>query len=190
MRILLIFLIIELGTCETINSFYNIFYNTKFIVDASNFPSACIPKGNLYFTIPAENLGLEDLDIQFLKSDKIDFKVKVSGFYKLPTESEIVNGTDNIELEQRLVSTQNDSITYTFSIPILKKQDRYKYLVITIFNNEFLHYLSLLVYCLQNQATKNKKVVNEFTIYNINYKKEEVFNKTTLLQHKGIFAFY
>ena len=116
--------------------------------------------------------------------------MKVSGFYKLPTESEIVNGTDNIELEQRLVSTQNDSITYTFSIPILKKQDRYKYLVITIFNNEVLHYLSLLVYCLQNQATKNKKVVNEFTIYNINYKKEEVFNKTTLLQHKGIFAFY
>ena len=48
MRILLIFLIIELGACETNNSFYNIFYNTKFIVDVSKFPSACISKGNLY----------------------------------------------------------------------------------------------------------------------------------------------
>ena len=108
MKILLIFLLIACATCEIINSFYNIFCNTEFIIDVNKFPSACIPKANLYFTIPVENIDLDILEIQFLKGDTIDFKVKVSGFYKLPTESEIVNVTDNIELEQRFVSTKNN----------------------------------------------------------------------------------
>ena len=116
--------------------------------------------------------------------------MKVSGFYKLPTESEIVNVTDNIELEQRFVSTQNDSITYTFRVPTLKKQDKYKYLVFTILNNEVLHYLSLLVHSPQSQSKEAMQIaVKEITIYNINYKKEEILNKTTLLQYKGILIF-
>ena len=115
--------------------------------------------------------------------------MKVSGFYKLPTESEIVNVTDNIELEQRFVSTQNDSITYTFRVPTLKKQDKYKYLVFTILNNEVLHYLSLLVHSPQDQSNEDTEIfVREFTVYNINYKKEEILNKTTL-QYKGILIF-
>ena len=108
MKILLIFLFIACSTCEIINSFYNIFCNTEFIIDVNKFPSTYIPKANLYFIIPVENIDPNILEIQCLKGDTIDFKVKVSGFYKLPTESEIVNVTDNIELEQRFVSTKNN----------------------------------------------------------------------------------
>ena len=108
--------------------------------------------------------------------------MKVSGFNQHPTESEIVNGTDNIELEQREVSTNDDLVFYTYKVPTLKKQDKIKYLVFSLLNNDVLHYLSLYVYT-------SKKVDIEFTAYNITYKKEEILNKTTLSQHKGIFLF-
>jgi hypothetical protein len=114
--------------------------------------------------------------------DNIDFKLKVSGFYQFPNESEIVKGTDNIELEQREVSTEYYFIVYTFRIPTLKKQDKIKFLVFTILNNDALHYLSLYAY-----SSKDEKV--EYTIYNITYKKEEILNKTTLSQHQGVFFF-
>ena len=48
--------------------------------------------------------------------------MKVSGFYQHPTESEIVNGTDNIELEQREVFTKDDLIIYTYQVPTLKNK--------------------------------------------------------------------
>ena len=108
--------------------------------------------------------------------------MKVSGFYQHPTESEIVNGTDNIELEQREVFTKDDLIIYTYQVPTLKKQDKIKYLVFSILNNEAIHYLSL--YTFTSEALDAK-----FTAYNITYKKEEILNKTTLSQHKGVFLF-
>ena len=106
--------------------------------------------------------------------------MKVSGFYQNPTNSEILNGTDNIELEQIEKYSLDNYIYYEYSVPTLKKQAKIKYLVFTILNNEPLHYLSVYVYSYKKP---------EYTIYNITYKKEEILNKTTLSKHKGVFIF-
>ncbi len=45
-----------------------------------------------------------------------------------------------------------------------------------------MHYLSLYAYY-------DKEIEEEFTIYNVTYKKEEILNETTLSQHKGLFLF-
>ena len=45
-----------------------------------------------------------------------------------------------------------------------------------------MNYLSLFVYT-------SKDIDIEFTAYNITYNKEEILNKTTLSQHKGLFLF-
>ena len=183
MRFLLLLLIAyTFEASETNNYFYNISYNDIYRVELSRFyPLDYIPKANLYFTMPVENLQVTNLDIQVSKSDKIDFKVKVSGFYQQPTESEIIKGNDNIELEPREKNTMSDIILYTFRLPTLKKQDKIKYLVVTILNNEPMHYLLLGAFFI-------KKLVEQ-TIYNITYKKEEILNKTTLSKHKGVFIF-
>ena len=181
MRLLLIFLLIVYAACETPYRVYNINYNTQYFVDIIQFPQFYIPKANLYFIVPVENLGATNLQITLSKVDKIDFKVKVSGFFQNPTESEIVNGTDYIELEQREISTLSDRIVYTYTIPTLKKQEKIKYLVFTILNNEPLSFLSVYVYSAKEEV--------EFTVYNITYKKEEILNKTTLSKHKGVFLF-
>ena len=182
MRFLLIFLLIAFASSETQNFFYEISCNIRYELDLSKFPSGYIPKANLYFTVPVENIDETYFQIQLSKGDKIDFKLKVSGFYQHPTESEIINKTDYIELEQREVSTNDYEVTYTYKVPTLKKQDKIKYLVFSLLNNDVLNYLSLFVYT-------SKKVDAEFTAYNITYKKEEILNKTTLSQHKGIFIF-
>jgi len=181
MRFLLIFLPIAYAFCEAINKFYNISYNTEYVVDVTQFSSNYIPKANLYFIIPAENIRRTNLQIRLDKGDKIDFKVKVSGFSQLPTESEIVKGTDDTELEQTSISTELNFIRYTYSIPTLKKQDKIKYLVFIILNNETLNYLSLYTYLF--------KEVGDFTFYDITYKKEELLNETILSRHQGIFLF-
>ena len=133
MRLLLIFLLIVYSLCETLNRFYNMLYNTEYIVDVTQFSSEYIPKANLYFIVPVENLDGTNLQIRLDKTDKIDFKVKVSGFFQIPTESEIVKGTDNIELEHRSVSTEYYFIRYTYLVPTLKKQDKINYLVFYYF---------------------------------------------------------
>ena len=122
MRFLLIFLLIAFASCETQNFFYDIAYYKRYELDLSKFTSGYLPKANLYFTVPVERLDEANLQIQLYKGDKIDFKVKVSGFYQHPTESEIVNGTDNIELEQREVFTKDDLIIYTYQVPTLKNK--------------------------------------------------------------------
>ena len=126
MRFLLIFLLIAYTFCETINKFYNIVYNTEYVVDVTQFTSNYIPKANLYFIVPVENVARTNLQIRLDKGDKIDYQVKVSGFYQLQIESEIVKGTDNIELEQRSVSTEFNFIRYTYRVPTLKKHDKIK----------------------------------------------------------------
>ena len=45
-----------------------------------------------------------------------------------------------------------------------------------------MNYLSLYAYY-------DKEIEEEFTIYNVTYKKEEILNETTLSQHKGLFIF-
>jgi len=182
MRILLIFLLIAYTFCEIINKFYNISYNAEYVVGVSKFSSDYIPKANLYFIVPVENADGINLQIRLDKGDKYDFKVKVSGFNQLPTESEIVKGTDNIELEQKSVSTEYHFMCYTYLVPTLKKQDKIKYLVFTILNNEALYFLSLYPF-----YAKEEEV--EFTIYNITYKKEEILNETILSKHQGVFLF-
>lgn len=183
MRLLLIFLLIAYTTCQTNNYFYEIKYNAQYKVDIKKFyPLNYVPKANLYFIIPVENLNDTNVEIQIYKGDKKDFKVKVSAFYQHPTNSEIVNGTGNIELEQREVFNRYELISYLYRVPKLKKQEKIKYLVFTILNNEPMHYLSLYAYY-------DKEIEEEFTIYNVTYKKEEILNETTLSQHKGLFVF-
>ena len=182
MRFVLIFLLITFASCETKNFFYEITYNTKYELDLAKFSSGYIPKANLFFTVPVEKINGTILQIQLYKGDKIDFKLKISGFYQHPTESEIVNRTDYIELEPREVITNDFGVFYTYKVPTLKKQDKIKYLVFSLLNNEPMNYLSLFVYT-------SKEIDMEFTAYNITYNKEEILNKTTLSQHKGIFIF-
>ena len=93
---------------------------------------------------------------------------------------DMLNEKDFIELEQKSVSKEPNYILYQFKIPTLKKQDKIKYLVFTVLNNAVLRHLSVYFY-----GTKK----TEYSIYNINYMKEEVLNKTTLSKHKGIFIF-
>ena len=93
---------------------------------------------------------------------------------------DMLNEKDFIELEQKSVSKEPNYILYQFKIPTLKKQDKIKYLVFTVLNNAVLRHLSVYFY-----GTKK----TEYFIYNINYMKEEVLNKTTLSKHKGIFIF-
>ena len=183
MRIILIFLLIAsiFAASEVNDFFYEINYNTQYQVNVFKFPSQLIPKANLHFGVPVENLEeTNNLQFEFFKGDKIDLKVKVSGFYQKPTKSKILNGTHNIELEQSEIFSLDNYIYYIYSVPTLKKQAKIKYLVFTILNNEPLHYLSVYVYSYKKP---------EFTIYNITYKKEEILNKTTLSQHKGTFLF-
>ena len=181
MRILLIYLFIAFASSETNNYFYDIVFDERYEIDVSKFPSAFIPKANLYFTVPVENKKeIHFFQVRLLKSDKIDFKVNVSGFTQHPTNSEIVNGTDNIKLEQSSVSTEYDYVIYTFNVPTLKKQDKIKYYGFTVLNNANLSYLSLYAF------TFGKL---EFTFYKMSYMKEEILNKTALHRHIGAFAF-
>ena len=92
----------------------------------------------------------------------------------------ILNGTDNIELEQISVFSQDNYNVYRFIVPALKKQSKIKYIVFTILNNEVLNFLSLYVYT---------SIRPNFTIYNTNYMKEKILDKITLSHHKGIFFF-
>ena len=180
MKILLILLFIVCAASDTNNYFYETFINTEYQVDAAQFPSNNIPKANFYFIIPVENPDEINFIIRILKGDQINFKVKVSSFFHHPNNSEILNGTDNIELEKISIFSQDNHIAYTYIVPTLKKQSKIKYIVFTILNNEVLNYLSIYVYT-------NKRP--DFTIYNVNYMKEKVLNEITLSQHKGIYVF-
>ena len=136
-----------------------------------------------YFRMAVEDLDDEQpiLQLTLLKRNILDIKVKVSGFFKLPTDSEILEGDNTIEIEKSDMSTQGSYIYYEYKIPELKKQEKIKYLVLTLLINEPLDFLSLYVY--------DAKGPMKYTIYDINYNKEEILNKTVLSQHKGIFIF-
>ena len=179
MRLLLIYLLIAFASSKDYNYFYDIIFDERYEIDVTKFPSGYIPKANLYFTVENKK-EISFFQARLLKSDKMDFKVKVSGFTQYPTDSEIVNGTDNIELEQSIMSTEYDYVIYKFNVPALKKQDKIKYYVFTVLNNANLSYLSLYAYAFE-------KV--EFTFYKMSYMKEEILNKTDLRRHIGAFLF-
>ena len=143
MRILLILLLIAFicATSDRIYFIQDILLNSEYDDGALRFPSSKIPIGDYYFRIPFENLEETYLQVRFLKSDKINFKVKVSGFSHFPRENEILVGIDSIELGKKSVSTQNNYIDYKFIVPILKKQAKLRCLVVAILNNETLNYL-------------------------------------------------
>jgi len=182
MKFLLIYLLIAFTSSKDYNYFYDIIFEERYEIDVTKFPSGYIPKASLYFTVLAEKKDEISFQVRLLKSDKMDFKVKVSGFTQYPTDSEIVNGTDNIELEGRILSTLYDYVTYDFNAPTLKKQDKIKYYVFTVLNNANLSYLSLYAY---------EYVINylEYTFYKMNYMKEEILNKTAIRRHIGAFLF-
>ena len=87
MKILLIVLFIVYSASDTNNYFYETFINTEYQIDTDQFSSNNIPKANLYFTIPIENPEEINLQIRLLKSDQINFKVKVSSFFENPTKN-------------------------------------------------------------------------------------------------------
>jgi hypothetical protein len=189
MRILLICLLIAY-TCSVINTnyyIYNLTFNNYYEISNTTSPSNKVPIADHYFRISVENQDLEEtnLQVKFLKSDKINFKTNICGFYQYPTNSEILDGTTYIELEQRSVSSDDNFIVYIFKVPTFKKQEKIKYLVVNILNNEALDLLLVSIY----SSKPEKGDPKEHTIYNFTYMKEEILNKTTLSQHKGFFVF-
>ena len=181
MRCPLIFILIAFVISSNNFYIYDIEYNHRYLLDNLNKISI----GTYYFRIPVENLKETNIRIQVKQDDIANFKVKVCGFYQRPTDSEILSGTDSIELDKNYKLIENKYNYYVFEVPTLKKQEKIKYLVFTILNNETLDYLSVYAYPSKNE----EKGLVEPHIYNITYMKEEIFNKTTLSQHKGVFIF-
>ena len=186
MKNLLIFLIIVYASCDDNHYIYDINLGMIFVLNGTMFNSNKVPIADYYFRIPVENPKETYFQVKFLKRDNINFKTKVSGFYQFPSDSEVLSGSDYIELEQRSVRTDNNFIYYTFVAPILKKQDKIKYIVFTVSNKAALDYLIIYSYPTYDD---DQQTILPFTIYNIKYMKEEILNKTILDQHIGIFVF-
>jgi len=189
MRILLISLLIAY-TCAGYNNdyyIYNLTFNNYYEISNITSPSNKVPIADHYFRISVENQNLEETNIQvkFLKSDKINFKTNICGFYQYPTNSDILDGTAYIELEQRSVSNDGIFIVYTFRVPTFKKQEKIKYLVVNILNDEALDFLLVSIY----SSKPEKEDTKEYTAYNCTYMKEEILNETVLSRHKGFFIF-
>ena len=179
----LMLLLIASATSSTNYYFYDIEYSHRFLLETLKFPTNKIPTGNYYFRIPVENLEETNIKIQVKQNDIANFKVNVCGFYQRPTDSEILDGTDNIEIENNSKYIASNFTYYRFKVPVLKKEEKIKYLVVTILNKEALDYLSVYVYPSNIDDPKG------YTFYNITYMKEEILNKTTLGQQKKIFVF-
>jgi len=186
MRNLLIFLLIIFIASDDNYYIYDINLGTVFVINGTKFNSNKVPIADYYFRIPVENPKETYFLVKFLKKDNINFKTKVSGFYQLPNDTEVLSGTDNIEPEQISVRTDNNFVYYTFVAPILKKQAKIKYIVFTVLNKAALDYLIIYSY---PSYEDDQQISLPFTIYNIKYMKEEILNKTILEQHKGIFIF-
>jgi len=184
MRNLLIFLLIIFIASDDNYYIYDINLGTVFVINGTKFNSNKVPIADYYFRIPVENPKETYFLVKFLKKDNINFKTKVSGFYQLPNDTEVLSGTDNIEPEQISVRTDNNFVYYTFVAPILKKQAKIKYIVFTVLNKAALDYLIIYSY---PSYEDDQQISLPFTIYNIKYMKEEILNKTILEQHKGIF---
>lgn len=184
MRISLIILLVVSVVRATDFYFYDIEYNHRYLLDTDRFPSNKIPIGTYYFRIPVENLQETNIKVQVKKEDITDFKMNVCGFYQFPTNSTILNGTNNIELEKDSVFNHDNLVTYEFKVPTLKKEEKIKYLLITISNNEVLDFLAVNVYSLKNDIRYglSKK-------FKIKYMKEGVLNKTHLSKYIATYLF-
>ncbi len=189
MRILLISLLIAYTFAAYNNDYYiyNLTFNNYYEISNITSPSNKVPIADHYFRISVENQNLEEtnLQVKFLKSDKINFKTNICGFYQYPTNSDILDGTAYIELEQRSVSNDGIFIVYTFRVPTFKKQEKIKYLVVNILNDEALDFLLVSIYSSKPEKEDSK----EYTAYNCTYMKEEILNETVLSRHKGFFIF-
>ena len=181
MRFQLIFLLITYAICSTNFNIYDIEYDHRYLLDNLNK----IAIGTYYFRIPIEKLEQSTIQIKIKQDNIANFKVKVCGFYQRPTDLEVLNGADSIELENNSKYIKKKYNYYIYEIPTLKKEEKIKYLVVTILNNEVLDYLSLYVYPSKTED-ENFKI---FSLSNITYMKEEIFNKTIQSQHKRIFIF-
>ena len=87
MGALLIFLLIVCAYAANDYNFYfyDIMLNTVYEINTMRFDSNKIPISKHYFRIPVENIDEDQeysyFQVKFLKGDKIDFKVKASGFF-------------------------------------------------------------------------------------------------------------
>ena len=186
MKFSLIFLLI--ASAFTINNFYiyDIEYGHRYILESLKFPSNKIPIGTHYFRISVENANSKQATIKLTvkQNDIANFKVNFCSFFDRPTDSEILNLTNNTEIEFYSKYITNKYTNYVFQRPEIRKVTKTKYFLITIINYEALDFLSVYVY---PEDCKDGPL--EYTIYNINYMKEEFLNKTALNQHKGGFIF-
>ena len=183
MALLLMFLLIATTICSTNYYIYDIEYSHRYILDPLKFPSNKIPAGNFYFRIQIENYEETFIKIQFKQNEIANFKLNVCGFYQRPTDLEIIDGADNIEIKDSSKNIYHNYTNYIFKFPTLKKEEKIKYLVVTVLNNEALDYHAAYVYPSYTDEPEG------YTFYNISYMKEEILNKTTLSKHKGIFYF-
>ena len=181
MKFKLIFLLITCAICSTNFYIYDIEYHHRYLLD--NLDKITI--GTYYFRIPIENLEKTNIQIKIKQDNIANFKVKVCGFYQRPTDLEVLSGADSIELENSDKYIEKKYNYHTYEVPTLKKEEKIKYLVVTILNNEVLDYLSVYVY----PSKADDEGFKAFHIYNITYMKEEIFNKTIQSPHKGIFIF-
>ncbi len=186
MKFSLIFLLI--ANAFTINNFYiyDILYGHRYIIDPLKFPSNKIPIGTHYFRISVENATKKKATIKLTvkQNDIANFKINFYSFFDRPNDSEILNLTNNTDVEFKSQYFTNKYTNYAFKAPYLKKEQKTKYFLISIINYKALDYLSVYVY-----PEYSKDIPLEYTIYNINYMKEEILNKTALNQHKGGFIF-
>ena len=90
-----------------------------------------------------------------------------------------------LNLNREQYRSDDNFIVYTHRVPAFKKEEKIKYLVVNILNNEALDLLLVSIY----SSKPEKRYPKEHTIYNFTYMKEEILNKTTLSQHKGFFVF-
>ena len=165
---------------------FDIEYDHRYYLDPLKFPSNKISIGTYYFRISVENAKDKSATIKLTvnQNDIAKFKVNFSSFYECPTDSEILNGINNTEVELSLKYINNKFTNFEFKAPEIKKETKTTYFVITIESYEALDFLTVFVY-----PKSGHDSITEYTIYNINYMKEEILNKTALNQHKGGFVF-
>ena len=180
----IIFLLIASVVCTTNFNIYNIEINKRFLFDPLEFPSSKIPIGTYYLRIPVEDIHMTSIKFTVKQNAIHNFKVNISVFYEHPTDSEILNGTNNIQIEYFAKYNTNKLTNYVFRVPQFQNERKIKYLVVTILNYEVLDFLSVYVFPKQSHDD-----FMDYTVYNINYMKEEILNQTTLNQHKGYFIF-
>lgn len=185
MKILFILILIEYAICET--SIKNIRIGETYEVELSDFPNNQIPpKTKQYFRMPIEvneSIELIEIEIQLrvLHGTNPEFMINVIGFSKLPSNEEVKDERNCINLPCTNVTEDKSYDIFKYRLEIL---ENIKYLAIHIENSITLNYLS--VFCL-TRVEKSMEI--KFQIFDILYMKEFKLNKTSLEENHNVLIF-